>query len=163
MSMKWLFRIVSTAAVILWMCLVFGFSGQKAEQSTGLSTRVSIDIVETVNEIGHQNWSEETVTDYAKKIEYPVRKCAHMTEYAILALLVFGMLGSYGMRVCRLRYQIAVVYVFVYASTDEFHQLFVAGRSGQFSDVCIDTIGTVIAMLLLYGLIHLVQKRRTKA
>lgn len=86
-----------------------------------------------------------------------------MTEYAILALLVFGMLGSYGMRVCRLRYQIAVVYVFVYASTDEFHQLFVAGRSGQFSDVCIDTIGAVIAMLLLYGLIHLVQKRRTKA
>jgi VanZ family protein len=43
----------------------------------------------------------------------------------------------------------AVALAFLYAMTDEFHQLFVAGRAGRFIDVCIDTAGAVIGVLIL--------------
>ena len=38
---------------------------------------------------------------------------------------------------------------FLYACTDELHQLFVSGRSGQFTDVLIDTLGALFGCLLL--------------
>ena len=41
--------------------------------------------------------------------------------------------------------------VFLYACTDEFHQLFVPGRSGNFRDVIIDTSGGVLSAIL-FGL-----------
>ena len=65
-------------------------------------------------------------------LSFIVRKCAHMTEYAILA--------------------------FLYACTDEFHQLFIAGRAGQFRDVCIDSTGALIMILIIY----IINKRKDK-
>ena len=38
--------------------------------------------------------------------------------------------------------------VFLYACTDEFHQLFMDGRAGQFKDVLIDTAGGSTGILL---------------
>ena len=35
----------------------------------------------------------------------------------------------------------------LYAVTDEFHQLFVPGRSGQFSDVVLDSAGALAGLL----------------
>lgn len=156
---KWIFRIISTAVVLFWMSVIFGFSGQQAKESSGLSEKVSRAAVETVNKLGHMQWDEKTITAYAGKIEYPVRKCAHMTEYAILSVLVFILFGTYGMPWKRIRYLSCILFVFCYASTDEFHQLFVQGRSGRFSDVCIDTAGAAIAMLLL-SLLRRMAKRK---
>ena len=37
----------------------------------------------------------------------------------------------------------------VYAATDEFHQLFIPGRSGQVSDVLLDSAGALAGVLIL--------------
>ena len=66
-----------------------------------------------------------------------LRKCAHMTEYAILAALVVRASGSYA-----LGFALAVAY----ACTDEFHQTFVRGRHGSPVDVCIDAAGALIGL-----------------
>ena len=39
---------------------------------------------------------------------------------------------------------------FIYSLTDEYHQLFINGRTGQFSDCLIDTLGAIIGMIILY-------------
>ena len=39
-----------------------------------------------------------------------------------------------------------------YAATDEFHQLFVPGRSGQVSDVILDSAGAAIGVLIMTGI-----------
>ena len=49
-----------------------------------------------------------------------------------------------------------------YAATDEFHQLFVAGRSGQIKDVLIDTIGACIGLLVLYFMFKIWQKKEMR-
>jgi VanZ family protein len=72
--------------------------------------------------------------------DYVLRKCAHMTEYAILAVLVWRASGSY-----RWAFAVAVAY----ACTDELHQTFVHGRHGSPVDVGIDAVGALVGLGLL--------------
>jgi VanZ family protein len=66
-----------------------------------------------------------------------LRKAAHMTEYAILAVLLRRATGSTAWA-----FGLAVAY----AATDEFHQTFVRGRHGTPVDVGIDAIGALIGL-----------------
>ena len=72
--------------------------------------------------------------------DYVLRKCAHMTEYAILALLLLRATRSYGW---------AFALAVAYSATDEFHQTFVRGRHGSPIDVCIDAAGALIGLAVL--------------
>ena len=68
-----------------------------------------------------------------------LRKCAHVTEYAVLALLLYRALG---------RELPAFLVGFAYAVTDEIHQAFVRGRHASPLDVAIDTAGLLIGLLV---------------
>jgi len=68
-----------------------------------------------------------------------LRKLAHMTEYAVLALLLLRATRSYAW---------ALALAVGYACTDEFHQTFVRGRHGTPVDVAIDAAGALIGLLL---------------
>jgi len=72
--------------------------------------------------------------------DYVLRKSAHMTEYAILAVLLVRAIGSYTW---------AFVLAVAYAGSDEFHQTFVRGRHGTPVDVGIDAVGALIGLSLL--------------
>jgi VanZ family protein len=69
-----------------------------------------------------------------------LRKAAHMTEFAILGVLLWRALG---VEVWALALSIA------YAASDEVHQLFVRGRHGSPVDVAIDTVGIVAGLAVL--------------
>lgn len=57
--------------------------------------------------------------------------------------------GSFGDRLRRHTYWLGPWLIAVcYAATDETHQLFVPGRSGQVRDVLIDSVGAAIGVLL---------------
>ena len=68
---------------------------------------------------------------------------SHAGEFMVLTLLAI-----FALKTCRIKgnkiYLIALVICFLYACTDEYHQTFVNGRTGQFSDVLIDTAGGAI-------------------
>jgi VanZ family protein len=66
-----------------------------------------------------------------------LRKLAHMTEYAILAVLLVRATGSYAW---------AFALAVAYAATDEVHQLFVRGRHGSPVDVAIDAVGALVGL-----------------
>lgn len=84
------------------------------------------------------------------------RKCAHLTEYAVLALLIW-----------RARRQPrsddtrpwlwatageALWLAMFYAATDEFHQTFIPTREGCVRDVIIDTCGAIAGLLALWAI-----------
>jgi len=75
-----------------------------------------------------------------------LRKLAHMTEYAILAVLLVRATGSYAW---------AIALTVGYAITDEVHQLFVRGRHGSPVDVAIDAVGALIGLALLRSKLRL--------
>jgi VanZ family protein len=70
--------------------------------------------------------------------DYVLRKCAHMTEYAILAALLYRAIGR----------QIPAFFAaLAYAASDEFHQHFVHGRHGTPVDVGFDAVGILAGLL----------------
>ena len=75
-----------------------------------------------------------------------VRKLAHLTEFTILGGVLYVVLRRY------IEYGTVVKTIgvgIVIACLDEFIQLFSLGRSSQFSDVLIDTIGIIIGILVV--------------
>lgn len=142
---KWISRI----ALVAWMCVIFSFSAQNGGESSGLSGKIGGYIVDTIDSVFHLEMNQEQKNDMVDKLGFPIRKAAHMTEYAILALLAYLSFSKYG---------ITIIITFVYAMSDELHQLFVPGRSGQFADVLIDTTGGII----MVGILWIIAKVRNK-
>jgi VanZ family protein len=83
-----------------------------------------------------------------------IRKCAHLTEYAILALLLLRalQLTKGGQQLWQARHaRIALLIVALYAAGDEFHQSFVPTREASVWDVLIDTTGAAAALFLIWA------------
>jgi VanZ family protein len=78
-------------------------------------------------------------------IQLLVRKCAHLTEYAILASLLWRALNGGHRRFWRAAME-ALAIATVYASLDEFHQSFIPSRTGAFEDVLIDCFGAMLGL-----------------
>lgn len=133
----------------MWMGLIFSFSSQPADESSKVSGGLCHRIVCSVNDTFHLQMTKERTKEIAEVIEYPVRKAAHMTEYAILGLLSFAFYSGFAALKKR-NYLYALITTAFYAATDEFHQYFIPGRSAELRDVLIDTSGAAIALLLLY-------------
>lgn len=74
-----------------------------------------------------------------------IRKLAHITEYAVLAFFVYAYVSSY--KNVRIPGLVAVIVTIIYAASDEYHQTFIVGRSGNITDVLIDAIGVVVGVL----------------
>jgi len=88
-------------------------------------------------------------------IHFCVRKAGHLTEYAVLALLLFRAFRSGSQERWRLRWALSSLLVaFLYASLDEFHQTFTRRRTGSVYDSLIDTSGAATALILLWLLSH---------
>lgn len=120
------------------MIIIFMFSQQTGNESSGLSSQIVL-------------WIQTYL--HIPIIELIVRKAAHMSEYAVLTLTFI-----YGFYKNQYPLKKIIVYslicAFLYACTDEFHQLFIGGRAGQFTDVLIDTCGALIAIVIYYFYNH---------
>lgn len=131
------------------MYMIFCFSSQTGDESGSLSYTISRSIVEVGDSLFGTELSDKQIDDLAETMEYPVRKCAHMTEYSVLALSVSFPLYVYGLRRIKLVISTIVPCV-VFACTDEYHQSFVDGRGPSVKDVSIDSIGVIAAVFLIY-------------
>ena len=89
-----------------------------------------------------------------------VRKTAHFSEYALLGILFYLYFSQKKFPRFYLSGPLlfSALASFLYACTDEFHQLFVPGRSGQLSDVIIDTLGATTGVLFISLIIQLKNK-----
>lgn len=142
-------RICLTMAVLFWMGLIFWFSAQEAEISTDMSRTVGYRVGEFfISDFGE--WSGAEQQAFAARIDFPVRKGAHASEYAFLGLLLTGTAAAYRVPGRWRRYAFAFLVTAAYAVSDEFHQLFVPGRSGQVSDVLLDSVGALVGVFFFF-------------
>ncbi len=84
-----------------------------------------------------------------------VRKGAHLTEFAIMGLLLLRALRSQSGGSIKLwqwrQACLALLLVVLYAATDEFHQMFVPNRQASVIDVLIDSTGAAIGLILAWA------------
>lgn len=143
-----LLKPLSFLPAILMMCLIYHFSAQSGEVSGNLSYEVSYQIVETKNEVLGLGKSYDELSSEAYGIQYYVRKAAHMTEYFLLAIAVSFPLYVYRVRGVWL-VLLAGIFCVVFAGLDEYHQSFVSNRTPAVKDVCIDSVGALLGILLV--------------
>lgn len=80
--------VISALLVITMLCVIFRFSAADATHSSHLSEGVCIRIVREISTVFPEQFPKEKLLKIAEKIEYPVRKCAHFSEYAVLSITV---------------------------------------------------------------------------
>ena len=145
--------------IVVWMAVIFAFSNQIAEESAQSSQTVAYQIASWQNEVFQLQTGEEELVAQADSMQFSIRKCAHMSEYAVLAVLFFLHLSCYPLA---RKWTVLLSWVFTvcYAITDEGHQLLVSGRSGEFRDVCIDGLGGLLGLAAALAALHLIARRR---
>jgi VanZ family protein len=126
---------------LLWMAMIFYFSTDAfSGENTGSLLRRIISFFLpnlTAGQFGN--------------IHFFIRKAAHFTEYAVLALLVFRAFRRGASRLWSLRWAAgSLAIVASYALIDEYHQTFTNHRVGSIYDSLTDISGGVTAMFVLW-------------
>ena len=139
--------IILLIAVILWMILIFYLSSMNGKESTGKSRKI---IEVTINKVLNITGSKIDIKNkrkLIKNLDYPVRKLSHFMEYFILTFLIYNILKLLNIK--KNIYKISLLLCFIYALSDEFHQIF-TNRTNSFKDVLIDTSGGLLVLLIIY-------------
>jgi len=123
------------------MCVIFYLSNQPATISKGQSSGIidllsSIPLIASMMKVGIA--------------EFIIRKSAHMFLYFVLAILIYTTINK---KSDIKTYMISFLLTAFYSCTDEFHQLFIEGRSGEIRDVMVDSTGALIGLLVIFLLI----------
>ena len=150
-------KIISALLVILWMFVIFFFSSMPADESDKQSKGIIYIIAEKLE--GKDAEEIENINE----LNHIIRKCAHASVYFVLSILIFNFVNQIKEKNIKYTYYFYIIGIcFLYACTDEFHQLFVEGRGGMFLDVCIDTAGASMGCILMALIKKLKNARRFK-
>lgn len=139
-------KFLLTTLTIIWMGIIFFFSNQKAIASNNISDGIIDKIVIKTYSVFKNDVSTIEKEFIKKYFTRPIRKLGHFVVYFILGILVFFTLKSYNIKLSLTYY--AILICCIYAFSDEFHQLFIPGRSCQISDVVLDTFSSSFSILL---------------
>lgn len=132
------------APALGWMVLIFLFSNQPGGESGNFS-KIVLEWLASFG-LDFRVW-------FGENAFFVIRKLAHFTEYFILFslfLLAWGNIQRNGLRI--------LLVTVVYAASDEFHQLFIPGRVGDWVDVGIDSLGALAAWLFWSSISWLLRK-----
>ncbi|EGA90041.1 VanZ family protein [Planococcus donghaensis MPA1U2] len=150
------YKHISWIAVFCWMAIIFYLSHQPGSVSSQLSSGIVAALLSVFEGVVSQlDMNIESFHTF-------VRKNAHFFAYFILGLLSLNAWKSSGVRGVKqlmLGFGISVLY----AITDEVHQLFIKGRSGEIRDVLIDSggVGLSVIFQVIFGKLWILQKEKT--
>ena len=140
-------KIICLFFAFLCMIIIFLFSSKNSSVSNSTSKQLINKGIIIYEKLSNKDVDNEIIIN---KLNYPVRKIAHYSIYFLLGIFVYNVV--YCMKI-KYKMIIAIIICFLYASFDEVHQLFVSGRTGQFRDILIDTLGA-ISSILIFSLLY---------
>mgnify|MGYP005790170019 CR=1 FL=1 len=150
-------RVLLVVLIFINFVVTFGFSGQSGTESSGVSRKVTLFLLNIWG-----NYDEplnEEQEQEVQNIEHIVRKVAHFSIYALLGFLLMGLASTYN--ICnKKKIILSLIVGILYASLDEFHQSFIPGRTALVTDVLIDTAGTTTGIIIMWLIIKFYKKSR---
>lgn len=153
---------LSLLPVIAIMVLIFCLSAQDDSESSMISG-FFVDWFIKLFYWGFDSISQDKQDAILNTVSFFVRKTAHLTLYTFLGLtlfLHFTFLADE--RKINRPALLAFVIGALYACSDELHQTFVSGRSGELSDVLLDSCGVLLGVLLLWLLFHWRKRKQSQ-
>lgn len=135
---------------LLWMAVIFMLSHQSASISSGQSGV----FVEQLHHIA-PSVDQQLLT-------FLVRKGAHIFAYFVLGILTFNALRR--INLSRFKFNrpavLSIIVCALYAASDEFHQLFISGRSGEIRDIMIDSCAAMAGVFVVSIFVRILQKSK---
>lgn len=129
-------KVIAWLLFVSWLILIFYFSNQPGSISSDLSNHVLKTIL---NNLAISNFTV---------LAGILRKLAHFSEYFILSFLTLNLVKQYKV-VSPYDFVIVMFFCFFYASSDEFHQLFIENRMASFLDVLLDYSGSLLYLTII--------------
>ncbi len=139
---------IKLIVLILWMALIFYLSSQVANDST-TTTNIVVEIIYNLYKTIFKN--PLSINAFTNIFFTPIRKLAHFSEFLILGILAYLYISE-----CKIKnnYLWSMLLSFLYAISDEIHQIFVPGRYCAITDILIDTFGAFIGILFIHLIIN---------
>ena len=158
-------RILTTALTICVMVMIFEFSTQDADRSDHTSGFISKAIISVLYRDYAMQTPEKRQEIY-DSVQFVVRKCAHFSEYTLLGFLLRLCLESWFGHRMKKRHTLmlpAFLCGALYAGSDEWHQKLIDGRSGQWTDVLLDSCGVLFGAFLGNRLVLWINRKQEGA
>ncbi len=154
----WWLRVLLIILTITWMGIIFYYSSQNGSLSANMSGKITNFTIQ----LFIKNYADLPLNEQSniyKNVSYLIRKIAHFSEYAILAMLLFFTMRSFTKNYLYI-HTISFVLSCLYAVSDEFHQSFVADRLPLFKDVLIDSLGSLTMLLFIACIINIIRLKK---
>lgn len=152
-ELKIVFRVLFAILTLALMAYIFSLSAETAE----VSSKTSAGLIETVVETFVPTYNDMTEVgkmEYISSLQDIVRTLAHFCIFGALGVCSAGFVATFEGNFC-LKLLVTQIFCSLYAVSDEFHQRFSEGRSFQYFDIGIDSLGAFcgITVTLLISLI----------
>ena len=151
---RYIIRAVFLILVLAWMGIIFKFSNEPADLSSNTSLGITKRIVEIISK---QETSIQEKEQLTEKLDPYMRKLAHFTLYAIGGVLIINFINTYNISEKK-KIIYSLITGVIYACSDEFHQLFIEGRSGEITDVMIDSFGVATGACIFLCVINIIDR-----
>ena len=138
-------KTISIILLLLWMTVIFMFSSSGSVKSNNTSGQVISSAISVKDKVTSKETKPEAKKKIVKKLNYSVRKSAHVFEYFILGVLALNVFDAFNVK---RKILFAIILCVLYASSDEFHQLF-TGRTASIIDVLLDSVASIVGIYLL--------------
>ncbi len=147
-------KIIGVILLFFWMAIIFAYSAQPAAESSKLSGQV----VTGLQEAGKSFSILDRLLSWGK-LEFLVRKTAHVMEYAVLgSLVLFNIENWFFYKKKRFYLLFSTGLCAIYAASDELHQYFVPGRSCQIGDILLDSFGAFLGICITFGILNYLKR-----
>lgn len=144
---KFITRAILIVLIIINCVVIFNFSADQSEESNEKSGKVVEAIVE--NSPKTKNLNKQEKEKKKEEMVTPVRKTAHFSVYTCLGALIYSLCRTFEGKNWK-KVLLSIGLAFLYACSDEVHQVFVSGRSGEIRDVCIDSCGAAFGVFIVW-------------
>ena len=151
------FRIITVLLTIALCVTIFCLSAENATESSATSRGIIKKVIALFID-DFENLSEAKQKEICAPFQFVVRKSAHFCLYFLLGTLAFLSVLTYDKIDSWLKVSIGIDFAFLYAVSDEIHQRFVPGRSGELRDTLIDLSGAVIGVFITVFIVKRTKK-----
>lgn len=141
---------------ILWILIIFINSSQTGANSNAISYKIVRGIARGFEGIGF----EPITALQIRKLNLIIRKVAHGFQFFVFAIVLRFLLEHLNIKRENIVFYTLLSVIF-FAVGDEFHQLFVSGRTPSVIDVIIDFAGGVVGVVLI-SVLNSLLKIKTK-
>ena len=141
-------KLIYIVLFIVVLISIYYLSSMNNKETNSLSKGVVYKSIDIVEHITHKEYDKKSIVN---KFNYPIRKCAHFTLFLLLGICIYLLLNSFNIPH---KILISIILSILFATLDETHQMFSLGRSSSILDILIDSMGSIVGIMIINFIVN---------